>query len=163
MVAGLEQVADVARAFDLRPAVHPHAGGYIEFEDELERVVSDTEFDLCLDTGHLAYAGVDPAAALETYGERLAHVHLKDVDRAALGRVHSLGLAFWAAIEDGVFCPLGQGVVDFAAVSKALEALAYEGFATIEQDRAPGTGSPLDDLTASVEVIRAVAAEAVSE
>ena len=32
--------------------VHPHAGGYIEFADEVERLVADTDLDLCIDSGH---------------------------------------------------------------------------------------------------------------
>jgi inosose dehydratase len=163
MLATIGQLAGIAGAAGLRSAVHPHVGGYIEFEDEIERLAAESAFDLCLDTGHLAYAGVDPAAALEAYRERLVHVHLKDVDRAVLGRVRSLGLGFWTAIEEGVFCPLGEGIVDLAAVARSLQRIGYEGFATIEQDRVPGTGSPLEDLQASVAVIDAVSNEGVSK
>lgn len=153
LVEAIGRVAAVARDAGLRPAVHPHAGGYLEFEDEVERLVEQTELDLCLDTGHLAYAGADPAAAIARWGERLAHLHLKDVDREVLGQVRANGLDFWEAIERGVFCPLGAGLVDLREVSAAVEGAGYEGFATIEQDRVPGTGSPLADLEASVAVM----------
>lgn len=155
LLVGIEAVAAVAREAGLRPAVHPHAGGYLEFEDEIERLVADTELDLCLDTGHLAYAGADPAAAIGRFGERLAHLHLKDVDREVLGAVRANGLDFWQAIEREVFCPLGAGVVDLGEVGAALARVGYEGFATIEQDRVPGTGSPTADLERSVEVMTA--------
>ncbi|HEX7291509.1 MAG TPA: TIM barrel protein [Conexibacter sp.] len=155
MLATIARVADVAREHGLRPALHPHAGSCIEFEDELERIAADTDLDLCLDTGHLAYAGSDPVAPLRRYASRLAHVHLKDVDGAVLARVRVHGLDFWSALEQRIFCPLGAGVVDLPAVLAELERQRYEGFATIEQDRVPGSGAPLDDLRASLRALGA--------
>lgn len=153
LLESVERVADVARAHGLTPAVHPHAGGYLEFEDEIERLAADTELALCLDTGHLAYAGADPVAALARFAPRLAHLHLKDVDGAVLDAVRAQRLDFWAALERGVFCPLGRGVVDFPAALAQLERQGYDGWATIEQDRVPGSGAPLDDLRASLRAL----------
>ena len=72
-----------------------------------------------------------------------------------LARVDAERLTFWEAVEAGIFCPLGEGVVDIDAVAAALDAVAYTGYATIEQDRIAGTGAPLDDLARSVAVIDA--------
>jgi inosose dehydratase len=146
-------VAAVARDFGLRPVFHPHVGGYVEFEDEIERLVADTDLDLCLDTGHCAYARIDPVAAIEAFASRLAYVHLKDVTGDVLTRIDREGLDFWSAIELGVFCPLGEGVVDIGAVLDALDVQGYTGYATIEQDRVPGSGDPLGDLKRSLDVI----------
>ena len=63
LLTGLRQVAGIAADHGLTPVLHPHAGSYIEFEDEIERVLADTADDglqLCIDTGHFAYAGVEP-------------------------------------------------------------------------------------------------------
>jgi inosose dehydratase len=147
------RLAVVAREHRLRPVVHPHAGTYLEFADEVERLVQETDLDLCLDTGHLAYAGIDPVGALHRYADRLGHVHLKDIRSDVLRRVHAEELGFWAAIAAGIFCPLGEGVVDIGAVLRELVDLGYAGYATIEQDRVPGHGTPLDDLRRSVAVI----------
>jgi sugar phosphate isomerase/epimerase len=63
-------------------------------------------------------------------------------DEGALGR------------DPGVrFCPLGRGVVDLPAVLAALREVGYRGYATIEHDRVPGSGSPLDDLAESLRVL----------
>lgn len=148
------RVAGVAVDHGLRPAFHPHAGGYVEFRDEIERLLEDTDLDLCLDTGHAAYAGIDAHEAIAAFAPRLAHVHLKDVDRYVLAQVHRERIGFWQAIEGRIFCPLGDGVVDVAAVAGALVAAGYDGYATIEQDRVPGAGTPLEDLNASVGVVR---------
>jgi inosose dehydratase len=154
MVDALRRCAAIAHDYGLRAAVHPHAGSFIEYEDEIERLLDDSDLPLCLDTGHAAYAGIEPDRAMVAYGPRLAHVHLKDVRAAVVDR----GLPFWDALAAGVFCPLGDGAVDLPAVLAALEAIGYDGYATIEQDRVPGSGSPLDDLAQSLRVVAAAGA-----
>ena len=156
MLGTISRIADVADRHGLCPAVHPHAGSYIEFQDEIERLLSDSELPLCLDTGHAAYAGLLPERAFADYGPRVAHVHLKDVSAAVLARVRTENLGFWQAIAAGVFCPLGTGLVDLRAIAAALHHAAYDGSATIEQDRTPGSGAPLDDLCRSVDALHSV-------
>lgn len=151
-VAG--DIAAIAVEHGLNPAFHPHAGSYVEFADEIERLLDETAFNLCLDTGHAAYAGMVADQALVAYGPRLAHVHLKDVRPSVLERVRDEGLDFWTAIAEGVFCPIGDGVVDVSAVLGALDRVGYRGYVTLEQDRVPGSGSPLEDLEQSVAVTR---------
>jgi inosose dehydratase len=147
------EIEAIARDHGLAPVFHPHAGGFVEFEDEVDRLLSSTGFDLCFDTAHAAYAGMDPATILRRYGDRLGHLHLKDIRGEVLDRVHDEQLDFWQALEAGIFCPLGEGVVDMRDVNSALSEIGYAGFATIEQDRVPGTGEPLDDLRRSVDYV----------
>ena len=111
------------------------------------------DVDLCIDTGHFAYARIDPVAAIERYAGRIGHMHLKDIRPDVLARVDAEGLSFWEAIEAGIFCPLGEGLVDLGAVLDALDAAGFDGYATIEQDRVPGTGEALDDLRQSLAVL----------
>jgi inosose dehydratase len=153
MLRVIRQAASIADAYGLRAALHPHAGGYVEFADEIDEALAATGVDLCVDTGHCAYAGVDPAALIAEHRTRLGHVHLKDVRPDVLERARAERRDFWTAIEDGVFCPLGTGMVDLPAVLDALQVAGYEGVATIEQDRVPGSGAPLDDLAASLSVL----------
>jgi inosose dehydratase len=150
LLAAIEMAADTARASGLRPVFHPHAGSYVEFEDEIDRLLADVEIELCLDLGHAAYAGIEARVAIDRWAERLGHVHLKDVDPDVLAAVRSRRLDFWEAIAAGVFCPLGDGAVDFAAAAAGFQAAGYRGFATIEQDRVAGGGEPLSDLRRSL-------------
>lgn len=64
MVANVHAIAQLAaERYGVRAVIHPHAGGYIEFDDELDRVAEDVPGEvvgLCLDTGHLDYSGMDP-------------------------------------------------------------------------------------------------------
>ena len=149
MIELLRQAAAKAATRGVRAVVHPHCGGYIEFEDEIERVLEGTDLGLCLDTGHALYAGSDPAALIRRYKTRLEHVHLKDV----FPRPRPAN--FWDAVRRGVFCPVGDGLLDLDDVKDALA--GYDGFATVEQDRRPDSpGSPHEDLARSVERLRAI-------
>jgi inosose dehydratase len=153
MVQTLRRAARRAAARGIRAVVHPHAGGYVEFEDEIERLLADApELGLCLDTGHALYAGIHPGALIRRHAARLQHLHLKDVAPAVLER----RLGFWDAVRAGVFCPVGDGLLDLAATRRALADAGYGGFATVEQDRRPESpGDPVADLRRSVRRLRA--------
>lgn len=142
LARAISAVAGVAESAGLAAAVHPHAGTYIEFADEIGAAAELAP--LCLDTGHVAYAGLDPGAAIREYGSRLGMLHVKDVDPAVLAR----RLGFWESVAAGVFCPAGRGVVDLAEVADALRDGGYSGWATVEQDRLTG-GDPVADLVES--------------
>lgn len=141
-----KRLADLAHRHGLTPVFHPHAGSYVEFADEIDRLLDDSDLLLCLDTGHLTYAGMLAEEAIAQYASRLAHLHLKDVDPNTLQSVRRRRLGFWRAIACRIFCPLGVGVVDLHKLASALASIGYQGHATIEQDRVPGTGTPLTDL-----------------
>ena len=153
MVATIRGAAEAAAAVGVRVVFHPHAGGYVEFADEIERLLIDLPADevgLCLDTGHALYAGMSPEDLVRDYGERLEHLHIKDV------RVERREGDFWSAVASGTFCPAGEGLLHLDALTRALTETGYDGFATIEQDRRPESpGTPLDDLRRSVARVRA--------
>ena len=48
---------------------------------------------ICLDVGHYTVGGGDPVAALRDLGERVTHVHLKDVDPAVLDGLRAGSIA----------------------------------------------------------------------
>ena len=53
-----------------------------------------------------------------------------------------LGWGYFDAIRQGLFCELGRGNVDFAAVADWLRARSYGGWVVVEQDILPGMGEP---------------------
>ena len=146
LLATLAAVAAAAAEEGVRPLVHPHAGSHIEFADEIEAALEVC--DLCLDTGHCAYAGIDAVALVERATGRIGCVHLKDLDPA---RVRP---GFWASVAAGAFVPLGSGAVDLGGVLGALARTGYDGWLVVEQDRRPGAGDPVGDLVASRRFLR---------
>lgn len=140
MMITIRQVAEICLEYGVMPVLHPHAGTYIEYRDEVDRAMADLDaglVKLCIDTGHCTYAGIDPAELIRTYGERVAYIHFKDIQAQVLEQVVANSTDFYTAIGQGVFCPLGQGCVDFDAVRENLEAIGYRGWITVEQDVDP--------------------------
>ncbi len=149
-----------AREWGVRAVIHPHAGGYIEFADEIEKVVNDIPYDvagLCLDTGHLYYAKMDPATVLRQYADRLDYVHFKDVNRTVYDEVMQEKIRFFEACGKGAMCPIGTGALDYPGIRKTLEEIGYSGYITIEQERDPrNADTSLRDVKASVEYLKHV-------
>ena len=121
-----------------RLAFHPHAGTFVETPEEVARLMAATDpglVPLCLDVGHWLVGGGDPVAAIDAFGERVTHVHLKDVDREVLGRLRDGELGgFTAAIRSRLFTELGSGILDLDGFLDALAAYSYRGWLMVEQD-----------------------------
>ncbi|WP_299651339.1 TIM barrel protein [uncultured Jannaschia sp.] len=160
MVGNIRAIAGVAAAHGMRPVIHPHAGGYIEFGDEIERIVADVPADiagLCLDTGHLWYAGMDPVAMIERHADRTDYIHFKDIDRGVFDRVMGERIRFFEACAQGVMCPIGRGLIDYPAIRDLLERIAYGGFITVEQERDPrNAAGSIADVKASRDYLQSV-------
>jgi inosose dehydratase len=161
MVANIEAIAALARdRYGVRAVIHPLAGGYIEFADEVRRIADDVPQEtagLCLDTGHAYYAGMDPVATLVQYAERLDYIHFKDIDKAKFDEVMGRRIRFFEACAEGVMCPIGRGRLDYPAIRGALDRIGYQGFITVEQERDPlNAGGSLADVKASRDYLRSV-------
>lgn len=145
MMDNIRAISDLAREkYDVRATIHPHAGGYIEFEDEIARLAADIPQEVagfCLDTGHTWYAGMDPVETLRKYADRLDYIHFKDIDEAVFDRVMGEHIRFFEACAQGVMCPIGEGCIDYQSIRSLLDELGYEGFITVEQERDPRNAS----------------------
>ncbi|GBQ13957.1 TIM barrel protein [Swaminathania salitolerans] len=154
MIETIRTLARIAwEEYGIRPVIHPHAGGHVEFEDEIERVLSEIPQEvagLAFDTGHTAYAGMDPARMIAQWGQRIDYVHVKDIDGAVFRNVMKRHIRFFDACAEGVMCPIGRGMLDYEAIRDALLRTGYDGAVTIEQERDPASsGSSLEDVTGS--------------
>jgi inosose dehydratase len=158
----LERIESVARIgaeeFGLEVTMHAHAAGFVEFEDELEDVLDAIEPQLlgvCLDTGHCEYAGFDPVDFYRRHSERVSYLHFKDIDPVVRRRAIDQRTGFYDACAAGLFCNLGEGIVDFRALKGALVATGFSGWATVEQDRDPtGARSTLADARANLAYLK---------
>lgn len=153
MMSHIRAIAAVARKYGVRAVIHPHAGGYIEFADEIEKLVSDIDYELaglCLDTGHLYYSGMDPELWLRQYSHKIDYIHFKDIDLSVYLQIMQEEITFFAACARGVMCPIGKGIIDYTALKTCLEDINYHGFITIEQERDPrNSDTSLRDVTES--------------
>ena len=125
MVGNIRAIAELARdRYGVRAVIHPHAGGYIEFEDELDRITADVPADLaglCLDTGHLDYSGMDPVATIRAHADRTDYIHFKDIDAAVYADVMGRRIRFFEACAEGVMCPIGRGRIDYPGAAPAAD------------------------------------------
>ncbi len=162
----LEAIAyRVKEAHGLSVVVHHHAGTFVETSEEIDRLLDGTrpEFvNLLLDTGHAVYGGADPVEIATRHGDRVRYVHLKDADRSKLQRVRDTEVSMQDAWKGGIFCALGQGVVDFKGVHQALGRHGYAGWMIVEQDVVPDENGRLNpDPTESARQSRAYVREAL--
>jgi inosose dehydratase len=134
----LETISAETRAAGGRIAFHPHAGTFVETPDEVERLAAAIPTDVlpfCLDVGHYLVGGGDPVAALRRFGDRVRHLHLKDVDPDVLVglRDGTIG-SFGEAIRARVFTELGAGALDLDGILAVLAERRYDGWLMVEQD-----------------------------
>jgi inosose dehydratase len=133
-LGGVARAVELARSRGFEPTFHHHMGTRVQTPAEIERLLDGTDVALLVDTGHLTAAGGDPVQALHDWGDRVQHVHLKDVSLEVIARA-----ADWdEAWRNGAFCELGTGDVDLGGFFAALG--DYDGWIVVEQDWFPGDG-----------------------
>ena len=103
LAAALDKVCAMADTLGMTVSYHPHMGSLVETPAQLDKVMAQTRACLCPDTGHVVLGGGDPVAIAQKYADRIKYIHLKDVTK------------------EGVFCPLGTGIVDIAGIVNALK------------------------------------------
>jgi inosose dehydratase len=135
------KIADMAmKRFGLALAYHPHAEKHVEYEDQIEAFLEQTDparVSLCLDTGHHAYRGGDPVAFMKKHHKRIAYLHLKSIDGDIQKKVATEKIPFALAVGMNMFCEPAQGMIDFRAFRDALHEVGYSGWAIVEQDMYP--------------------------
>jgi len=149
-----------AEEYGLIPELHPHAGGFMDFEPEVEKLLSEVDSDtlkLCLDTGHCTYAGFDPVAFMRRHMDRITYVHFKSTDPVVKARAIANRTGFYEACGEGIFCTLDKGEVDLPAVRELLLESGYSGWCTIEQDCDPTLDpDPLGDALKNREYLESI-------
>jgi len=135
------KVADLAAdRFGLKLVFHPHAETHVEYEDQIEAFLDQTDparVGLCLDTGHHAYRGGDPVAFFRRHHARIPYLHLKSVDPQMQKRVEAEQIPFAIAVGRDMFCEPSEGAVEFPAFRDALREVNYAGWGIVEQDMYP--------------------------
>jgi inosose dehydratase len=161
LLGNLDRCAALAAGRGVRATLHPHVGTMVEQAAEVQRVLDGSAIGLCLDTGHLLVGGTDPVDLALRAADRVAHVHLKDVDATWAARVRAGDAAYQEAVAAGMYRPLGSGDVDIAALVVILESGGYDGWYVMEQDvvlaEEPTGEGPLADVRSGIDFLRALA------
>ena len=161
LLGNLDRLQQVVREHGMTPALHPHVGTAIEDRAAVLRLLDASDIALCLDTGHLLIGGMQPLELLDRAADRVAHVHLKDVNTAVAATVSAGDSSYLGAVREGLYTPLGAGDLDIAAIVAALENVGYRGWYVLEQDCAldaePATGEgPAVDVRRSIDFLTSI-------
>lgn len=157
---GLAIVAEAARAEGVRMALHPHVGMTIETEAETRMILDETAGSALAfgpDTGHLFWAGMVPQQIIADYADRVAAVHLKDIDLTAVLQSTRLNDDFMTATGvRHVWMEPGRGAVNFPAVLQALPN-DFDGWLIVEVD-VPNLPDRLESTRASYDYVSGLTA-----
>jgi inosose dehydratase len=146
----LAQAAERIVAEGGTAALHPHVGTWVETADEVRFVLDSVDPSILRfgpDIGHLAWTGVDPAAVIAEYSDRVAGVHIKDFHAEIARRSREEGWDYRKSSRAGIWTELGTGDMDIEAVVEALPA-AFDGWVVIEVDRGT-TPTPEESINMS--------------
>jgi inosose dehydratase len=115
----------MVKEFDIRLAIHNHGPedkGFFPSPYDVMRAVDqfDKRIGLCIDVGHTARAGVDPAESILKCKDRLYDVHMKDI--SALGDKNT-------PIE------AGRGILDSKSILAALLKIKFQGLVGFEYEK----------------------------
>lgn len=92
----------------------------------LEKLGHEESVGICLDTGNSWLGGAEPIDYVTTFGNRIKHVHWKDMAQdmeAKRGQLFGCGM--------GVI-PLGDGVIDIPEIVNGLKKIKFSGATTLE-------------------------------
>lgn len=130
----LNQIGTYCRGIGLVAALHPHTGTAIETRSDIDTIMRLTEPEFvgfAPDTGQIAKGGSDIVEVLQTYVNRIDHVHLKDwngkYQKDANGReIDESGYANYE--------PIGSGVLPMPEIMRILGGIDRDLWINVELD-----------------------------
>jgi len=127
----------MVKEFDIKIAIHNHGPEDKRFPSPYDVWTAVQPYDkrvgLCIDVGHTTRAGVNPAEAIRKCRERLYDLHIKDIDSAA---------------PNGQTIEGGRGIIDMAAVLRALLDVKYPYLVSFEYEK--DADDPLPGLSETI-------------
>jgi inosose dehydratase len=134
----LNAIGERCAALGVKPCFHPHTGTPVETREQIDLVMTSIDPRLVFmapDTGQIAKGGGDPVEVVRTYRELVHHMHLKDY----VGGTSTVDAGGKFVDRTGYldYTPLGEGVVDLAAIVRILDERGYDGWWMVELDGTP--------------------------
>lgn len=146
LIGSLNKAGEICNNYGIRLAYHHHMGTCVQTDEEIKRLLEFTDpnyVNLCVDTGHLYYAGIDPVVFIKNNLDRIEHVHFKDVRKEEFKRYDSSSDSFLNTILSGIFTVPGDGCIDFSSIVKILQQNHYNGWIIVEAEQDPDKADPL--------------------
>ena len=141
----LDLVEKMAKAYDIRVAIHNHGPGDQRYPSPLDVLAlikdRDSHLGVCIDIGHTVRLGEDPVAVMRKCGSRLYDFHIKDVT---------------AANAKGGSTEVGKGVIDIVAILKTMLELKFNYHVALEYET--NEKAPLPGMMESFAYMRGVLA-----
>lgn len=167
-LASLDVTAYAARLTRFARALHDRWGLQLVYHHHL-MMVAET-FDevsslldragpavgLLLDTGHAAAAGFDYARLIARFGDRIRHIHLKDVRPDVMARVRAGDVSFNQGVRSGMFTVPGDGGVDFQPLADFVHRYGYPGWLIVEAEQDPTVAEPLSTVSRARAFLRSL-------
>jgi len=140
---GWNEIARYCAELGLRTGYHPHLGTVVLELDQIGRLMQEApELTLLIDTGHLAAAGVDYLYVIDSYIDRIAHFHMKNIRPEVVARARAEPFPWSPANMAGLFTVPGYGGIDFLPIIDRLKRAAYGGWIVLEAEQDPHRFNP---------------------
>ncbi|UPO90757.1 sugar phosphate isomerase/epimerase [Niallia sp. Man26] len=137
-VNNINKIKDYAKSnYGLETVFHPHAQTHVETEEQIEQLLRDSDIQLCLDTGHHAYAGGDPVKFMLKHHNRVSYLHIKNCDINVRSKMLQENWSLAKAVGEGIMVEPNLGAVNMEEFLKVLIKVNFNGWAIVEQDMYP--------------------------
>jgi inosose dehydratase len=128
----------------IKLAYHHHLKLLVETAEEIVTFCQATrpEVGLLLDTGHAYAGGANYGEILRRFGDRVVHIHLKDVRCEVLEWARKKDVSFNSAVREGIFTVPGDGCIDFSEIGQFIKSSGYSGWVIVEAEQDPAKAEP---------------------
>lgn len=145
------------QVYGLRLAYHHHLMMVAETFEEISDILGSCgpEVGLLLDTGHAVASGFSYTRLIERFGDRIAHIHIKDVRSSAMRQVRDRDVSFNEGVRQGMFTVPGDGALDFGPLLRFAAGSGYRGWLIVEAEQDPAIAPPRAAVDRAFDHIRA--------
>ena len=146
LINSINEISKMMMDENMPLAYHHHMGTVIETEEDTRRLIENTKdtVGLLVDTGHMLFAQGNSIKLVESFYERIIHVHCKDIRKDILEKSLKNDVTFRQAFLDGAFTVPGDGCIDYVPFLKALKEKEYSGWLVVEAEQDPAKANPFE-------------------
>ena len=146
LIYSINEISKMMMDENMPLAYHHHMGTVIETEEDTKRLIENTNdtVGLLVDTGHMLFAQGNSIRLVESFYERIIHVHCKDIRKDILKKSLNNDVTFRQAFLDGAFTVPGDGCIDYVPFLKALKEKKYSGWLVVEAEQDPAKANPFE-------------------